>query len=250
MRVVTVLHVFQGDAYVTATAGYAGGYRFGIGDDGVDKLIDIFRVVADVFVGNTFGSARVDADLRTVFQRRHFRRDMVPKKADNENGCRSERKCNPAFAQEGCQRTAVKVIQSFKERFGLTVEPALLLSLYQQLGSQHRRKGQCGKRGDDDRTGYYDTELTEQTSRHTVHKYDGKEYRYQRNGGRDYGKEDFFGSLDTGLFRGHSFFDADVDVLRHYNGIINHKSHGKYNGKHGEYVDGESCQVHNEECSD
>ncbi len=31
LRVVAVLHIFQGDAYVTATAGYAGGYCFGIG---------------------------------------------------------------------------------------------------------------------------------------------------------------------------------------------------------------------------
>ncbi len=130
------------------------------------------------------------------------------------------------------------------------IEPALLFALHQELGSQHRRKGQCGKRGDDDRTGYYDTELTEQTSRHTVHKYDGKEYRYQRNGGRDYGKEDFFGSLDTGLFRGHSFFDADVDVLRHYNGIINHKTHCQHNSQHGEHVDGEVRQIHNEESTD
>ena len=60
---------------------------------------------------------------------------------------------------------------------------------------------------------------------HTIHEYDGEEYGYQCDGGGDNGKENFFCSLDTGLFRCHSLFDTHIDVLCHYNGIVYHKSH-------------------------
>ena len=121
---------------------------------------------------------------------------------------------------------------------------------YQQFGGKHRSESQCGKRGNDNRTGYHDTEFTEKSSSHTVHKYDGEEYGYQCDGGRDYGKENFLGTLDTGFFGWHPAFNTDINVFCHYNGIIHHQTYCQHYRQHGKYIDGESCQIHYEECSD
>jgi len=42
-------------------------------------------------------------------------------------------------------------------------------------------------------------------------------------------------SFDPCLFRAHSLFNADVDILRHNNRIVHHQSHGQHNGKHGSH---------------
>ena len=126
----------------------------------------------------------------------------------------------------------------------------MLFALHQELGGEHRCKGQCGKRRDNHRTGYHNTEFAEQTSRHAVHEHNGEEHGNQRDGGGDYGAEYFCGSLDTRIFGTHPFLYADVDVLCHYNGIVHHQSHGKHHRQHGKHIDGEACQIHHEEIAD
>ena len=44
-------------------------------------------------------------------------------------------------------------------------------------------------------------------------------------------KKYLFGSFYSRFFRTHSFFDTDIDVLRHYDGVIHHQSHGQHNGQ-------------------
>ena len=49
LGVVALAQVLERDAYVAASAGHAGRYRLGIGDVGIDHIVDAFGVVADVW---------------------------------------------------------------------------------------------------------------------------------------------------------------------------------------------------------
>ena len=83
-------------------------------------MIDVFGIVADIFVSHSFGTHCIDTDLRTVLQWRHFSRDSIPKDSDKQDGDDGEGQGNPA------QLLAVYPVHPFEERFGLAIEPALL----------------------------------------------------------------------------------------------------------------------------
>ena len=78
LRVVTIFHVFQRDTHVSATTGYTGSNRFCVRKNGIDKLVDIFRIIPNIFISDTLCTSCVDTDLRTVFKRSHFRRNSIP----------------------------------------------------------------------------------------------------------------------------------------------------------------------------
>jgi len=66
-------------------------------------MIDVFGIVADIFVSHSFGTHCIDTDLRTVLQWRHFSRDSIPKDSDKQDGDDGEGQGNPAPFQEGGQ---------------------------------------------------------------------------------------------------------------------------------------------------
>ena len=44
--------------------------------------------------------------------------------------------------------------------------------------------------------------------------------------------------------------DLGIDIFNHHDGIVNHKSDGKHNGKESKDIYCESCNVHDKECAD
>ena len=64
-----------------------------------------------------------------------------------------------------------------------------------------------------------------------------KELLPKRHCSGDDSEENLLGTFNAGLERIHSLLYAYVYVLGHYNGVIHHKSHRKYHGKHGKHVD-------------
>ena len=134
LGIVTVFDVLQGDTDVSATARYTGGDRLGVGNNGIYQQVDVFCIVAQVFVAHSFGSFRIDVDLRTVFQRSHFGRNLVPEITDEHQGEEGERNGNDPSFQETFQGLGVDAVQAFEERFRLPVEPALFFPLQQQFG--------------------------------------------------------------------------------------------------------------------
>lgn len=63
-------------------------------------MIDVFGIVADIFVSHSFGTHCIDTDLRTVLQWRHFSRDSIPKDSDKQDGDDGEGQGNPAPFQK------------------------------------------------------------------------------------------------------------------------------------------------------
>ena len=63
LGVVTILNIFQSNLDVSASAGYTGGYSCCIRNDGVNQIVDVFRIIADVFVAGSFGSSCTDRNF-------------------------------------------------------------------------------------------------------------------------------------------------------------------------------------------
>lgn len=82
------------------------------------------------------------------------------------------------------------------------------------------------------------------------YKDDGEEYGNQCNGGRDDSEENFFSFFDVGFFWRYIFFNVDIDVFCYYDSVVYYQIYCQYNSQYGEYVDGEVCQIYNEESID
>ena len=149
--------------------------------------------------------------------------------------------------QERIQRFCINIIQPFEERFGLHIQPSFAFALFQQLGRQHRRKGQSHERRNRHRTGDYDTELLKQTPCHPFHKDNRKEHGHQCHRRRHNGKEDLLRTLYARLLRLHPLLDTDIDILRHHDRIVHHQSDRKHHSQHRQHIDGEAGDIHHEE---
>ena len=250
LTVVAFVDVLQRNLNVSASARYPGCDRLGIGYEGIHQQVDVFGIVSDIFVARPLGTTGVDCDFRTVFQRCHFCRDMRPKHTDKHQCDYSENNSPIPALQECAQPTGIPVVHAFEEWFGLAVEPALSFAFLQEFGGKHRRKSEGGKGRDEHRTSHHKAELAEQPAAGAFHEHNGEEHRYQRDGGRHYGKEDFFCPLDACLKRLHTPFDTDVNVFGHHDGIVYHQSYRKHHRQHGQYIDGEPRHVHDKEGTD
>ena len=250
LRTFAFRDVGQGDADVARAARYACRDRLGLRHERIDQAVDVLGVVAQVFVGGAFRPAGIDRNLRTVFERRHFRRDGPPQPADQSDHQGDERQCHPAPPQEPGQRALVKVVHSHEEGLGLAVKPALALLPHQQFGRQHRGDGQRSEGRDDHRARDHHAEFAEQAAGHALHEDDREEHGDQRDRRRDDGEEDLLGAFDAGLLGRHAAFDADVDVLGHHDGIVDHQPDREHHGQHRQHVDREPGDVHQEERAD
>ena len=154
------------------------------------------------------------------------------------------------MVQERVQRLCIDIVHAFEERFRLCVQPAFVFAFSQQLGRQHRRKGQSHKGRYRYGAGDHDTELLEQASRHAFHKDDREEHGHECYRRRHDGEEYLFRPVYTGLFRFHSLLDADVDVLRHHDRVVHHQSDREHHRQHCQHIDGEAGDIHHKECPD
>ena len=108
----------------------------------------------------------------------------------------------------------------------------MLLTALQEFCGKHWRQRQCDKRTDDYGTCNNETKLAEQSTRCSFHKYDGEEHSKQGDRRRDNGEENFLCPVNPRFKGAHTFLNAVVNVFRHYDGVVHHKTYGKHDCQH------------------
>ncbi len=158
-------------------------------------------------------------------------------------------KDDSADPQKGVQQLVIDPVEPFEERFRLPVEPSLLLRP-QDFRAEHRRKRQCAKRRNHDRSYHDRHKFPKEKPGRTAKRKHRNEHGHQHDRRGDDGEEYLVRPGDGCRLRRHLAFNLLVDVFHDDNRVIDDKPYREDHRKQRQHVDRKAEKVEDEKASD
>ena len=200
-----------------------------------------------IIKSRTFRSSRINTYIRAVLQRSHLRRKSCPQQPNHNTGTHQHQRSQPPHPHKCIQRPAISVYHPLKQRLRLMVEPVIRHIACQQLGRNHRSKGQCHKRRYHHSTCNDHTKLPEQATCSTLQKDNRHKYRHQSHRCRNHSEKNLIRTFMSCLQRRHSLLDFRIDILHHNNCIIHHQTDSQHNRQQRQNINWKISQIHHKE---
>src|SRR6266850_1466094 len=197
----------------------------------------------------TLGNAQNYA--RVLHREKSFGNVNIEKNGADKSGDGNE-EGDGAETQDKLQGAAVESDDGVKSIFGLAIEPALLLLfvLSKELGTHHGSEGEGDKGGNEDGDGQSDGKFTEEPADDIAHKEKRNEHGNERDGKRNDGEADLFGTLQRGLQRRFALFDIAADIFDHDDGVVDDEAGGNGEGHERKIVQAVAEKIHHREGAD
>ncbi len=216
--------------------------------DGIDgKLTHPVHILFKIVVAGSFRHQSRNPEQTPVFNRRQFRREHFSQEENHPKTKNENEPGQPALLHKAFKSPSVFGIHSHKKGFREIVKPGTFVVAFGKQHIQNRCKGKGNKGRNENRTGHYNPEFTEQTSHKPLQEHNWQKHNGQCDGRRNNRKIDFIGTFPGRGFPVFALLHLFKNVFCHHDSVIHHQSRCQDNAQKGQYINTEIHDVHDEE---